>query len=92
MYTISDYSKDKAKAIGVKIAPSKYKNYKIDVYDNDEKYITSIGSMGYSDYPEYILTRGQYFADNRRRLYKIRHSKDRRPIHSRGWFADQILW
>ena len=92
MYTITKYSKDRAEELNVHILPSDNKKYKIDVYDNQNKYITSIGSIGYSDYPTYIKDRGQEYADNRRRLYKIRHEKDRHNIGSRGYYADQILW
>jgi hypothetical protein len=31
-------------------------------------------------------------AKERRKLYKIRHSKDRKQLYSNGWYADQLLW
>jgi hypothetical protein len=31
-------------------------------------------------------------ANERRKLYKIRHSKDRKRLYSNGWYADQLLW
>jgi hypothetical protein len=92
MYKITDYSYDKAKKVGVVIAPSKNKKYKIDIFNKKGEYITSIGAIGYSDYPTYMKTHGKEYADNRRRLYKIRHDKDRSVLRSRGWYSDQILW
>jgi len=92
MYTILPYSFRQAKRLGVVIQPSHYKKYKIDVFTKEGEYIASIGASGFSDYPHYIQERGQEYADNRRRLYKIRHQKDRSKIGSRGWFSDNIFW
>lgn len=92
MYKISTYSFDQARKIGVIIEPSKNKKYKIDVFNKKGDYITSIGAIGYSDYPTYMKTHGKEYADNRRRLYKIRHNHDRSVYHSRGWYSDHLLW
>ena len=93
MYTIKPYSFSQAKKLKVIIQPSQYKKYKIDVFDKKTKeYITSIGSSSYSDFPSYLETRGREYAENRRRLYKIRHEKDRHILNSRGYYADQLLW
>jgi hypothetical protein len=51
------------------------KNKKIDVYKNGQL-ISSVGALGYSDYPTYIKENGKFYADKRRKLYKIRHNKD----------------
>ena len=92
MYKITKYSFDKAKQMNLKIYPSKNPKYKIDVYDLDNNYITSIGANGYSDYPTYINTHGLSYANERRKLYKQRHNKDRHKLFSRGWFSWKILW
>jgi hypothetical protein len=91
MYEISEYSKIKASKLGVDIKPSKNKGKKIDVYKEGKK-ITSIGAKGYKDYPTYIKEKGKSYADERRKLYKERHQKDRTKYGSRGWYADKILW
>lgn len=78
VYKITEYSYKKADLLGVDIKPSNNKNKKIDVY-KDGKKVASIGATGYDDYPNYIKTRGKEYADNRRKLYKKRHEKDRRP-------------
>jgi len=90
-YKITDYSYRKAKQLKVEIVPSNNKKKKIDVYKNDKK-IASIGAIGYNDYPTYINTKGLEYANERRKLYKIRHEKDRHIIGSRGYYADKLLW
>lgn len=91
MYEIKPYSIKKAKELGVTIMPSKKKNKKIDVFKNGEK-IATIGDSRYNDYPTYLQSKGDEYAKKRRLLYKIRHSKDRNIIGSKGYYADKILW
>jgi len=90
-YQISEYSKIKAAKLGVGIKPSTRKGKKIDVFKDDKK-ITSIGATGYKDYPTYVRTKGKVYADERRKLYKERHQKDRTKIGTAGYYADKILW
>ena len=90
-YTITNYTKKQAKLYGVSVVPSHDKRHKIDVIKNGFL-IASIGAIGYSDYPTYKLTHGLNYAEERRRLYKIRHMKDRMIINSRGFWADVLLW
>jgi hypothetical protein len=92
MYDITKYSYNKAKQLGVKIKPSTNKNKKIDVYDYHNNFINSIGAIGYKDYPTYVLEKGKKFADERRRLYRIRHEKDLKVLGSAGYYANKILW
>ena len=91
MYQITNYTKSKAKKIGVSVKPSTNKKKKIDVFKNDKK-IASVGATGYGDYPTFLKKQGKELAEERRRLYKIRHSKDRNKINSNGWYADKLLW
>lgn len=74
MYHITDYTKARAKEINVEVRPSKDPKKKIDVY-RDGQFIHSIGATNYSDYSTYIKEKGQAYADERRRLYHIRHTK-----------------
>jgi hypothetical protein len=92
LYDIKPYSYKQAKRLGVKIAPSTNPKKKIDVFDWNNQFILSIGAKGYGDYPTYTAEKGKEYADNRRRLYKIRHNKDRTKEGSAGYYADQILW
>ena len=77
VYTITEYSKKKAKELNVDIKPSKNKNKKIDVYKNNKK-VASIVDVKYNDFPNYlsmenkgIVEKG--YANQRRKLYRIRH-------------------
>ena len=90
-YKITSYTKDKANKLGVIVKPSKVKDKKIDVFKSGKK-IATIGAKGYSDYPTYLKTKGKEYADERRRLYKIRHNKDRLIKNSNGYYADKLLW
>jgi len=91
MYEIKEYSRIKAKQLGVTIKPSTRKDKKIDVFKNNEK-VASIGAKGYKDFPTYKKEKGLAFAEERRRLYKERHEKDRHKKGSAGFYADKILW
>lgn len=88
VYQIQPYSFKKAKDLGVDIKPSTKKGKKIDVFKGD-KLVASIGAAGMGDYPTYLKNEGKKFAEERQRLYKIRHSKDTGVA---GKFASQILW
>jgi hypothetical protein len=93
MYKILPYTYKQAKKLHVIVQPSRKKQYKIDVFDSHtHEFIASVGAIGYSDYPTYMETHGKRFAQERRRLYKIRHEKDRHEKYSRGYYADQLLW
>ena len=90
-YNITNYTYKKAKKLGVTVVPSTNKTKKIDVYKKNKK-IASIGAYGMNDYPTYIKKNGLQHAKTRRRLYKIRHNKDRKTKWTNGWLADQLLW
>jgi hypothetical protein len=96
-YKITNYTYKQAKRIGVTVKPSLKKDKKIDVYRPDKKNktlkkIASVGAAGMNDFPTYIQKRGLVFAKTRRRLYKMRHEKDRHIKWSHGWLADKLLW
>ena len=91
MYTITEYSRDQAKKLGVTIKPSTSKGKKIDVFKDGEK-LASVGALGMSDYPTYMKTKGQAYADERRRLYRIRHGKTMDKVGSPSYYAARILW
>lgn len=91
MYNITRYTYTQAKKLGVQVSPSTNKTKKIDVFKRGVK-VASVGAVGYSDYPTYMKTRGTEYANNRRKLYKIRHESDRHVIGSAGYYADKLLW
>ena len=91
MYEITDYTKQRAKEYGVQVRPSTNKKKKIDVFSNGEK-IASVGATGYMDYPSYAMERGKAYADERRRLYHIRHRRNMEQVGSPGFWAGVLLW
>lgn len=93
MYQILQYTKDRARDLGVVVLPSKVGVHKLDIFDPKMKlYIGSVGDVRYSDYPHYIESHGKQYADQRRRLYKIRHEANRHKIGTPSFWADKLLW
>ena len=90
MFSITERSKNIAKENNLIISPSKDGKHKIDVFDKSKNFITSIGGLGYKDYPTYLKEKGKEYADNRKKLYKIRHKKDLNT--TRGKMSNLILW
>lgn len=91
-YQIKPYSFRQAKKYGVTIKPSTVEGKKIDVFNSKGEKLASIGALGYGDYPTFMKQKGKEFADEKRRLYKMRHAKDRVVRGTAGWYADKILW
>jgi hypothetical protein len=91
MYSITRYSYAQAQRLGVRIKPSTVQGKKIDVFKGNNK-IASIGDINYSDYPTYIKTDGLTFAQERRRLYRLRHAENAKVIGSPAYYAFNILW
>jgi len=92
MYDILPYTQRKARELGVSVKPSKNPKYKIDVYDLKGNYLFSGGASGYKDYPHYIKEKGLDYANERRRLYRIRHQKDIKVVGGRGSIINHLLW
>ena len=91
-YNITNYSYDKAKQLNLIIKQSKNKNKKIDVYDIDDNFLHSIGDIKYNDYPSYLSTYNKQYADERRRLYHIRHQKGINIVNSKQYLSANLLW
>lgn len=91
-YNITKYSFARARELGVTIKPSSVKGKKIDVFNKKGQKVASVGAIGYGDYPTFWSLKGKEFADKRRKLYKMRHEKDRHVVGSAGYYADKILW
>ena len=98
-YNITAYTYKQAKRLGVTVKPSTDKTKKIDVFklvgkgkNKTMKKIASVGAAGMNDFPTFIQKKGLTFAKTRRRLYKMRHERDRHIKGSRGYYADKLLW
>jgi hypothetical protein len=91
-YQIKQYSYRRAKDLGVTIKPSTVAGKKIDVFNKRGEKIASIGALGYGDYPTFMKNKGKEYAEEKRKLYKMRHAKDRVVYGTPGYYADKILW
>ena len=87
MYEISPKSYKVAKQYGLQIEPSVRKNKKIDVY-KDGRYIASIGDSRYADFHIYVKENGKAYANERARLYYLRHKN----ASLREQLAKLLLW
>lgn len=93
MYKITEYTKDQADELGVVVKPSTKKNKKIDIYDKrDGQYITSVGQLGYMDYPTYLKQYGRQIADKRREAYYKRFGKKAEKPYTNAFYASKLLW
>lgn len=92
MYNITNYTRNRAKTLGVTVKPSKNKKKKLDVYNKKGVKIASVGAIGYMDFPSFIKSKGRAFANKRRIAYKKRHEKNRKIVGSNGYYADKLLW
>jgi hypothetical protein len=90
-YLITSRQKRNAKRLGVKILLSNNKSKKLSVYKDGVK-VADIGAIQYWDYDHYRNAYGIAYANERQRLYKLRHNKYRHKKGSPGYYADQILW
>ena len=75
MYEISKQTYKIAKHYGLDIYPSEKTHKKIDVYKSG-KYLASIGDSRYKDYHIYLKERGKAYAEERARLFYMRHKQD----------------
>lgn len=91
MYQITPYTKQQARKIGVMVRPSTNPKKKLDVFKEGNK-VASVGAIGFSDYPTYLKNDGKTVAEERRRLYHIRHKKDASKKETPGWYASVLLW
>ena len=91
-YNIQPHTFLMAKRLGVKVRPSNNPKKKIDVLGWNGHFICSVGDIDYGDYSTYLIKAGEHCANERRRLYHIRHRKDGDMIGSKGYYAKYLLW
>lgn len=95
-YNITTEIKQRARALNIEVKPSRNKSKKLDAYDNDGNFIASFGQAGANDYHVWKRTKGEAYANERRRLYHSRH-KGEAPKTKNGkltasYLAKAILW
>jgi hypothetical protein len=96
MYRFNEYKKDGY----IFRAPSRRKNKKYDVFDEDENYITSFGAIKNNiPYPQYedrvsdFYSEYNHYDPKRRKAYRTRHRNDNiNDPTSAGYFAWHYLW
>lgn len=84
-HIISKHSKIQAKKLNLIIKVSNKKGKKIDVYDADNNYINSIGAIGYNDYGSYLNIYNLEYANQRKKLYILRHKKNSDAKYLKQW-------
>ena len=87
-YKILPHTFQQAEKLGLHIRPSKYHKYKIDIYDMDRNFLFSGGDRNYMDYAYYLKLYDKEYADERKKLYAIRHQKE----SIRGKIISFLLW
>ena len=99
-YNIKPLQRKKASNLGLTIKPSTNKKKKLDVFNKEGKKVGSIGAMypdgrPYMDYASYILRDGLKIANEKRKNYLKRHSKEPKMKDGKrtnSYYADKILW
>lgn len=89
MYSITSWTRKQAKRLGLTVKPSRKEGKKIDVM-RDGYEIASIGYKGMGDFGTYRESKGKEYADERRRLYHLRHKDG--PVDSPAFLAKRLLW
>ena len=88
MYKINKKQYEIADKLGLVITPSIKKDKKLDVYKNG-KYLVSIGAKGSDDYHSHFKNNNLVFANERKRLYLLRHKDN---IGDAGRLSKYLLW
>lgn len=96
VYTITREIQERANKLNIIVKPSTRKGKKLDAYTKAGEYIASFGDINYPDYHIWLRTKGKEYAEERRRLYHIRH-KDEAPKSKEGkltpsYLSKRILW
>lgn len=76
------------------VEPSTIKNKKLKVIiykDNKKVKTLNIGDSRYYDYIQYYKI-DKDLANQRKRLYLQRHSKEKKDIMTASWWSDKLLW
>jgi len=88
-YTITPHTKRQARRLGLEVRPSRKEGKKIDVFRDGHR-IGSVGAKGYSDYGTYMEEEGKEYANERKKLYRKRHTEGKKDSPSS--LAWNLLW
>ena len=56
------------------------------------KKIATIGDSRYDDYPTFIDKKGLSYANQKKKLYRLRHKNDINNKNGNGYWSSSILW
>lgn len=87
-YIVQPYTFRQAKKYGLQVKASQKGNYKIDVFNSKGEYLFSGGDRRYYDFPHHLKERGKEYAEEKRRLYHLRHKNE----SIRGKIIGMLLW
>lgn len=90
-YTITQYTRNQAKKLGVTVKRSTNPKKKLDVFKEGKK-VASVGAIGYKDFPTFKKEDGPEVANKKRKAYKSRHEKYRHKVGTPSYYADKLLW
>lgn len=94
-YPITAEIKNRAKTLGITVKQSRNKEKKLDAY-KDNVFQASFGASSYNDYHTWKKTKGEAYANERRRLYHLRHKNEGPKIKNgkltASYLAKAILW
>lgn len=95
MYHITTEIRRRAKALGIEVKPSKNPNKKLDAYKGGV-FQASFGQAGAKDFHLWKKAKGQAYAEERRRLYHLRHKNEGAKVRdgklTASYLAKMILW
>ena len=93
-YIVTQEIRKRAKELGVTVKSSTDPAKKLDVYQEGKK-IASIGQAGSNDYHLWQKQVSKAYADQRRKLYYMRHPYKTRMVngvYTADYLAKQLLW
>ncbi|MEM1326175.1 MAG: hypothetical protein AAGI23_09490 [Bacteroidota bacterium] len=92
-YTISNYTRRRAREMGVTVKLSTRKGKKIDVYKNG-KLVASVGATGYNDFPTYkrLERQGKIAKGTAEKRRKAFHNRFKSCRTNNCKYAKGLLW
>jgi hypothetical protein len=96
-YVITKEIRERAKQAGVVVKPSAKKDKKLDAFDKKTgEFQASFGQAGANDFHLWKDAKGKAYADERRRLYHLRHKNEGAKVRggklTASYLAKKILW
>jgi len=93
-FIITDFELENANKLNLIIKPSKDLYKKIDVYDNNNNFLFSIGNYLVPTYSDWFRTNGKEYANTKQKLYHMKniYLTKNQPVNSLHYVSSSILW